>query len=270
MHLKRLITSIVALPLVILLISKGGAFLFAVFTGVISLFALKEYFYIVFNADRSGLIRILLFSGFATGFGIIIASFAGLHNFVANLIALQVLFSGMVSIAWYKLDTDVLEKVTKQIQGIVYVPFLLSYLVLIRNSNDGTVWIFFLLVLVFSGDTGAFYTGTYMGRHKLCPSVSPGKTIEGAVGGFVATLLVGFVFKYFFLSRLPWVLCILFFICISFTSQAGDLFESVLKRKGKIKDSGTILPGHGGILDRIDALLFAAPVAYMFKMYILC
>jgi len=142
-------------------------------------------------------------------------------------------------------------------------------MILIRNSNDGIVWVFFLLVLVLSGDTGAFYTGTYLGRRKLCPLISPGKTIEGAAGGFAATLLAGIAFKYFFLAHLSWVLCGFFFICISLASQAGDLFESVLKRKGGIKDSGTVLPGHGGILDRIDALLFAAPVAYIFKTYVL-
>jgi phosphatidate cytidylyltransferase len=269
MHLKRWITSIVALPLLILLISKGGAFLFAMFVGCVSVVALKEYYCIVFNANSSPLPKAMVFFFFISGLSIIIASFEGLFHVVTCLIALQVVFAGLFSIVWYGSDKDVFENVAKQAQGVFYVPFLLSYMILIRNSNDGIVWVFFLLVLVLSGDTGAFYTGTYLGRRKLCPLISPGKTIEGAAGGFAATLLAGIAFKYFFLAHLSWVLCGFFFICISLASQAGDLFESVLKRKGGIKDSGTVLPGHGGILDRIDALLFAAPVAYIFKTYVL-
>ena len=269
MHLKRWITSIAVLPLLILLISKGGAFLFAMFVGCVSVFALKEYYCIVFNANSRPLPKPVVLFFFISGLAIIFASFEGLLDVVACLIALQVVFSGLFSVVWYTSDKDALEKVAKQVHGVIYVPFLLSYLVLIRNSNDGIIWIFLLLVLVFSGDTGAFYAGTYLGRHKLCPSISPGKTIEGAAGGLAATLLTGAVFKYFFLPHLSLVLCVCFFICISVAAQVGDLFESVLKRKGGIKDSGTVLPGHGGILDRIDALLFAAPVAYIFKAYVL-
>ena len=131
------------------------------------------------------------------------------------------------------------------------------------------LWTFWLLLLVIAGDTGAFYTGSFLGRHKLCPSVSPGKTIEGAVGGISAALAAGLVFKFFFLPDLPWISCILFLICIGIIAPVGDLFESMLKREGGLKDSGAWMPGHGGILDRIDALLFAALPAYCFKVYLL-
>jgi phosphatidate cytidylyltransferase len=126
---------------------------------------------------------------------------------------------------------------------------------------------FFLLIFVFGGDTGALYAGTYFGRHKLIPAVSPGKTIEGSIGGFGVGILLGGLCKFFFMPAVSWGTCLLFFICVGFAAPMGDLFESMLKRVGKIKDSGTILPGHGGILDRIDALLFAAPVAYFIKQY---
>jgi phosphatidate cytidylyltransferase len=161
------------------------------------------------------------------------------------------------------------EIVTKQVLGIVYIPLLISYLVLIRNGIHGVIWVYFLLFIVFSGDIGSFYIGSFFGRHKLCPAVSPNKTIEGSVGGLVANLGSGALFKYFFMPLLPWGLSILFFLSIGVVGQVGDLFESELKRVGNIKDSGTLLPGHGGILDRVDALLFAAPVAYLFKEYIL-
>ena len=110
--------------------------------------------------------------------------------------------------------------------------------------------------------------GSYLGRHKLNPAVSPGKTIEGAVGGLVGNLLVGSIGKFFFFPAHPWGSAVLFFIAVGLAGQVGDLFESLFKRTSKIKDSGGILPGHGGVLDRIDALLFASPVAYFFKIYI--
>jgi phosphatidate cytidylyltransferase len=162
----------------------------------------------------------------------------------------------------------VLETVKYQVQGIIYIPLLLLFLVLIRNGADGMLWLALVLCVIFAGDTSAYYFGTYLGRHKLAPAVSPGKTIEGAVGGLVANIVVGAAFKALFLPDLPWVLSIVFFLVVGITGQAGDLFESALKRTSNIKDSGGLLPGHGGFLDRIDALLFAAPVAYFFKEYL--
>jgi phosphatidate cytidylyltransferase len=108
-----------------------------------------------------------------------------------------------------------------------------------------------------------------LGRHKLNPAVSPGKTIEGAIGGLAGNILVGSIAKFFFLPALSWGPSILFFLAAGLAGQVGDLFESEFKRASKIKDSGGILPGHGGFLDRIDALLFASPVAYFFKVYII-
>jgi len=158
--------------------------------------------------------------------------------------------------------------VIRQLQGIIYIPVLLSFLILIRGSSSGMIWIFVLLAVIFAGDTGAYYVGSYLGRHKLSPAVSPGKTIEGAIGGLAANLVIGSVGKAFFLSELSWGLSLLFFLAVGIAGQVGDLFESELKRSSGIKDSGGILPGHGGILDRIDALLFASPVAYIFIRYI--
>jgi phosphatidate cytidylyltransferase len=107
-----------------------------------------------------------------------------------------------------------------------------------------------------------------LGRHKLSPAISPGKTIEGAIGGLAANLAIGAIGKAFFLPNLPWSLSILFFLAVGIAGQIGDLFESEMKRSSNIKDSSNILPGHGGILDRIDALLFASPVAYVFIRFI--
>ncbi|NJL58784.1 MAG: phosphatidate cytidylyltransferase [Desulfobacteraceae bacterium] len=151
---------------------------------------------------------------------------------------------------------------------MIYIALSLSFLIMIRESPDGMIWIFWILGIIFAGDVGAFYVGRQFGQHKLCPSVSPGKTVEGAIGGILANILLGAVGK-FFLLELPWGQSILMAICIGIAGQVGDLFESEFKRTTGVKDSGVILPGHGGVLDRIDALLFAAPVAFLFKKFIL-
>ena len=136
-----------------------------------------------------------------------------------------------------------------------------------KKYSVGQKWLLFSLAVIFAGDISAYYIGTYFGKHKLCPAVSPGKTIEGSFGGLSANLLIGILAKVIFIPDLEWITCVLFCLSIGIAGQIGDLFESELKRTAGIKDSGALLPGHGGILDRIDALLFAAPVAYLFIIY---
>ena len=171
---------------------------------------------------------------------------------------------GSYALIRFKVDSQVAGMVAAQVQGIVYIPLPLALIVLIRSGEAGAFWILALLAIIFAGDTAAYYVGSYLGKHKLCPSVSPKKTIEGALGGLAANFLVGFILKLFFLPEVGWVAMLLMSILLGAVGQVGDLFESVLKRTAGIKDSGGILPGHGGILDRIDALLFAAPVAWIF------
>lgn len=283
MHFKRWITSIVAIPLVILLICKGGSILFAIFICMVCILALVEYFRIVFNKAQSSKIRAqsskgriiqlsalpFQLSAFIIGPIIILAAYINSFDIIFGLIILNLILSGLISLSYFKTNSSVIEIVAKHSLGIIYIPLFLSCMVLIRNGADGIAWIFFLLALVFAGDTGAFYVGRLFGRHKLCPAVSPGKTIEGAIGGLAATLGAGLIFMNCFFKSLPLWPGVLFFLSIGVVGQLGDLFESELKRYADIKDSGSILPGHGGILDRIDALLFAAPVAYFFKEYIL-
>ena len=200
---------------------------------------------------------------------IIWAAYRQLPQIMMAVIVLHLLLIGIMSLFQYKTWPAVLDVLSKQILGIIYIPLFLSYLVLIRCEPSGKIWIFFLLCLVFSGDVGQYYFGTYMGRHKICPSVSPGKTWEGSIGGLVTNLLVGSVFKHFFLATLPWGPCLILFVLMGITGQVGDLFESEFKRSVHIKDSGSILPGHGGLLDRIDALLFVTPTMYFYKLFAL-
>ncbi len=265
MHLKRWITGIIALPFLIFFIVMGGAY-FVVLVGAVCLLSMWEYFRIISDAEGK-VVSVIMIVGVLVGALIILAASGSSFNLISGIIALNMIICGLISIPQYKNNPNVLETIKKQVQGIIYIPLLLSFLILIRNEPDGMIWIFLILAVIFAGDTSAYYFGSYLGRHKLCPAVSPGKTIEGSVGGLAANLLVGSIVKFFFLPELPWVLSLILFLVMGIAGQAGDLFESMLKRSSKVKDSGGLLPGHGGFLDRIDALLFAAPVAYFFKNY---
>lgn len=269
MHLKRWITGLVAAPFIILLISFGGPFLFAFVISISCLLALWEYFRIVFHDRSLPNLGLLFLLGFVTGPSIIWGSYLNSFRIVLIVLTLNFIIAALLSLAKHKSDLSVSEIAAKQLLGMIYIPFFLSYLVWIRNGVNGINWIYFILIITFSGDIAAFYLGSSLGRHKLSPIISPNKTFEGAVGGLAANLGVGAICKYLFMPFLPWGLSLLFFLLIGIAGQAGDLFESGLKRASNIKDSGQLLPGHGGILDRIDALLFAAPMAYMFKEYIL-
>ena len=282
MHLKRWITVSVTLPLVVLLICKGGSILFAIFICMVCILALVEYFRIALLQAQNSKLKTeskelktenfsafsFQLSAFIIGPMIIWAAYRNSFDIILGLIILNLILSGLISLRYFKANPSVVELIAKQVLGIIYIPLFLSCMVLIRNDANGIAWIFFLLTLVFAGDTGAFYVGRIFGQHKLVPSVSRGKTIGGAIGGLLATLGAGLIFINCFLKSLPLGPGILFFLSIGVVGQVGDLFESELKRYADVKDSGSILPGHGGILDRIDALLFAAPVAYFFKGYI--
>ncbi len=283
MHLKRWITGLTALPFLFLLILKGGE-LFALVVGMVAITALWEYFRLVTRTDenassaftrgskrapKKNSASVFQFLSFLTGFALIWAAYILSFKLMVGLIIWHFLLSGLISIIGFRDNSGNSEFVFKQVSAIIYIPLFLSYLVLIRSSSSGMIWIFFILCIVFAGDTGAYYVGSYLGRHKLCPSVSPGKTVEGSIGGLVLNLGVGALFKWYFLPSLPWGLSILLFLSIGTAAQMGDLFESTLKRVANVKDSGVAFPGHGGMLDRIDALIFAAPVAYLFKTYIL-
>ena len=127
----------------------------------------------------------------------------------------------------------------------------------------------FLFWVIAWGDTGALYAGTLLGRHKLCPVISPKKTVEGAIGGLVANLVFAWLFILLFFKTLSFTSSTFFALIVGVVGQFGDLFESEFKRAAGVKDSSAMLPGHGGILDRLDALLLAAPVAYFLKEFLL-
>jgi phosphatidate cytidylyltransferase len=151
--------------------------------------------------------------------------------------------------------------------GVLYIPLLLSHLVLLREMPLGIQWIFLLLVIVMAGDTAAFYVGSSLGKRKLYPLVSPNKSIEGMFGGLAGSVAGAFLAKATFFSQLTPADCVATALFVGLLGQLGDLFESLLKRSCGVKDSGNIFPGHGGMLDRLDSVLFAAPTLYVYVTY---
>ena len=150
-----------------------------------------------------------------------------------------------------------------------YVGVTVLFLALIKRDlfDSANAWLFTLIAMTFGSDTGAYFTGRAFGKHKMAPILSPKKSIEGAVGGFVSALIAGFIAKYLAFPHLSIGQVILLVAVANFLAQMGDLSESLIKRSYGVKDSGNVIPGHGGVLDRVDALIFSAPWIYLFAMF---
>lgn len=151
--------------------------------------------------------------------------------------------------------------------AFLYIPFLLMHMVLLRQTTFGVQWLFVIMLIVMTNDSAAYYTGSAFGKHRLYPLVSPKKSIEGAVGGLLGSLCGTFVAKFTFFPQLSLTDAVATALVVGMVGQAGDLFESLLKRSFGVKDSGTIIPGHGGVLDRLDSILFAAPITYYYVLF---
>jgi len=153
--------------------------------------------------------------------------------------------------------------------GVVYVSGLMSFLILLRAQEPGAILIYFLFLVIWLGDTGAFVVGKTMGKSPLAPKISPGKTIEGAVGGIVGSLAGGLIAQIAFWQNLPLNHCLIMALFCGIIGQFGDLTESMFKRSAGVKDSGALIPGHGGVLDRLDSLMFAGPALFCYQQLFL-
>jgi phosphatidate cytidylyltransferase len=264
-HLKRWITGIVAVPILFGVIAYGGEESFAILIILASLLGMGEYnrmaFGPGFTPEKAETLVIALFI-------LLAAFFANLPLLLAVLTfgIMTVLMLNLLRIRSQGLD---MAHAGQVILGILYIPLLMAHFILIRRSQSGILWVFFILVLAFAGDIAAFYIGRRFGKRKLLPEVSPGKTVEG-IFGLVAGSIVGcLLFKLFFFPTLPAVHAVILGLVGSVAGQLGDLSESALKRSAGVKDSGMILPGHGGILDRLDCLMFITPFVYYYQGYVI-
>ncbi len=183
---------------------------------------------------------------------------------------LSLLGTIVVALFSYRRLDDVFAFICRSTFGVVYIGFCLAHLVLIRFLPMGVAWLFVLTVITAGGDTGAYYIGKAFGRRKLCPVISPNKTVAGALGGISSGVLAALLAGHFLLPQVSLAVIGLAALGLSVIGIIGDLAESMIKRSEGIKDAGTILGGHGGVLDRIDSLLLAAPILfYLLSMGVL-
>jgi len=266
MHLKRWITGIIAVPILIVLIGFAPRWMFYTFIWLVSLAGLVEFY----RMTSPELSRVMIWS--ITGATSALFFLLGMREFYLALGFVPFLLMLVMILFMFSHRTIGPENtglLAKALLGPVYVTLPLSLFLLIDRFPGGKFWIFFLLAVIFSSDMGAFYFGRLFGSYKLCKRLSPGKTWEGAVGGLLSSVFVAALFSRLFPLGQN-ILCILFLGAgISIAGQLGDLCESMLKRNHAQKDSGRILPGHGGLLDRIDGLLFGIPVLYGYLSFVI-
>ncbi len=255
---KRFLTAGIGIPLLILFLELGGIF-FTMLMLLFSILSLHEFFKLV---DKKGFSGLKVPAFFIGGSLVLIAHFGGLY-----LLNLSLPISFLLLFFIYEVRSMVSGSITNlsfTFFGIFYLSYLLSYAVLLRKyETDGKFFLYFSLAITMLNDTGAYFLGKFLGKHKLAPSISPSKTIEGVFGGFLFGIPSGFLINYLFGNYENFhILTLSFLIC--FFAIIGDLAESLLKRDANLKDSGSFFPGHGGVLDRIDSLLFTIPVTYYY------
>jgi phosphatidate cytidylyltransferase len=155
------------------------------------------------------------------------------------------------------------------VAGILYIGWLLSYIVALRITDDGRGWVFLAVLCTFASDIAAYLTGRAAGRHKMAPYISPNKTWEGAIGGVVGSIIISIAVVILFDLPLVYWQAVLLGVLVSVVGQLGDLVKSLFKRNVEVKDSGNVLPGHGGFLDRMDSLAFAGVTVYYFVVFVM-
>jgi phosphatidate cytidylyltransferase len=258
---RRILTAAVLLPLFIAcVLAKNPAF----FMGLVALAAVLGAVEFDKLAKASG------FRVFPFAVALLSLGFLGARVWPEVYGPGEVLAAGLTGLMVWGLLARVelklfLGSVSATIFGALYLGFLLGYTVEMRlEAETGPGLIFFVCLIVWAGDTAAYYVGRSLGKHLLAPSVSPKKTWEGAAANVAAGVLAAAIARWTFLPSLRWMDVVAAGLLVSVVGQFGDLFESAIKRGAAVKDSSSLLPGHGGILDRLDSLIFSGPVFYYY------
>ncbi len=273
---QRILTAIIGVPL-LLLVFYFGSYYFLAFILLIVGFGSYEFFRLVDNKnlDNKKIIGIVFCIILPIG-----ANFGYLYFiFLFTLVSIFTLF---INLQKQDLSNTLIGAGTKFL-GIVYIGWFLSHAILIRNINEsifpyidntniknndiGFFWIVFVVACTFLNDTGAYFFGKYKGKIKLVPRLSPGKTVEGTVCGIFMALLCGMLINLIFSSPISYKWSMLLGFVVGAVAVLGDLIESMFKRSVSIKDSGGLLPGHGGVLDRFDSLILVFPVMYYLILF---
>ncbi len=264
---QRTITALIAIPVVLAIVWLGGWWAFAAATFVVILGAYELHRMML----HEGYHPLILISLALSVLFLVAAMLPQLRLFLLELglgIALLVTFPLLFfrqKLAGAMVDWSLTLAIA------IYLGWPLSLFPLLRGFHVGIStgfwWVLTVLLGVWGFDSGAFFTGHFIGRHKLAPNISPAKTWEGVFGGMVLSIIAALLFATWPLG-VPWYLAILLGILIGVAATLGDLAESLIKRQTHVKDSGQIMPGHGGILDRLDSLLFAVIVVYIFAQLV--
>jgi phosphatidate cytidylyltransferase len=273
--MKRILTAIVLIAAVFALIFFGQLWMITLFAAIIAELAAYEYLKLAaVGAETHGAqLRIPLWW---MTLGTALAFVVTLPNFPveAQLPVLSALTLALF--AWNGFRSPLIQVLPDTAQGLfglIYIAYPLTLIPLIWKKEDGTALVIFLMVCVWTGDIAALYVGRAFGKHKLAPRLSPGKTWEGSAASIVGSVIAAFVVIYIgdvltshgnllLHTSEPMWQSLLLAAVLNIAAQLGDLLESAIKRGAGVKDSGTMLPGHGGMLDRIDALLLAAPILW--------
>lgn len=272
--MKRVLTAIVALPVLLYTVWSQTPYCFVALTAIAALLALGEFYLL---ASKVGC-KPQLVIGYAAAL-VIIASFVFEEP---SLIAAALVAVAIASLASALRSPDEMSKALAAVSstafGVIYVALLAGCLIGVRVLPDslirltaphlGAKLLTMFFAMVMMTDTGAYYVGRTIGRHKLAPRISPGKTVEGAIGGFLMAVVTGFLCRETFFREIPITHAITLGAAIGVVGQIGDLAESMLKRGAGVKDSGRLLPGHGGMLDRVDSILFCAPLLYYYARFL--
>jgi phosphatidate cytidylyltransferase len=273
--MARLISAVVFLPILLVTLWRGAPIYFAALAMIAVVLGLVEYYRIT---DRVGA-RASRVPGILAAVGVLAAFYLARHEWVAPILAALVIIELTTQLFIHARQAEpdlraALPAAAAPVFGVAYVALLGGYLIALRVIPDSgaqlpakLLTLFFLIV--FLGDSGAYYVGRSLGKRKLAPRISPGKTVEGSIGGLVANVLGVVIARYTFFPELPLASGAALAVVMGLLGQVGDLCESMLKRGAQIKDAAQIIPGHGGLLDRLDSILFNAPVLYYYYVLFL-
>ncbi|MFA6549697.1 MAG: phosphatidate cytidylyltransferase [Candidatus Margulisiibacteriota bacterium] len=258
--LTRTSTALLAAPIILACVYYGGLpFLFLVL--FLALIAVNEFYNLMmkkgfFPAYYVGNLITIFFIVF--GYYALKRSWEPGHSAILTLAAAAALISGI----FLKREKDTIVDIAVTILGMIYVGWFLSYLFFIRSLTEHGGYLFFLIFTVWAMDVTAYITGKYFGKTPLMPSISPKKTWEGAIAGFLLCLIAAYIFSW--TAQLELVHALILGVLIGVFGQISDLIESLMKREAGAKDSSDIIPGHGGVLDRIDSFVLTAPLMYYY------
>jgi phosphatidate cytidylyltransferase len=258
---RRILAAILFAPLFYLVVRYLPSPTFFILVTVVGLLALREWFHLLTPKDQWPISMGI--GGAATLALLCSAQWPGLMPDRLIFLLTLLLTAGLPLYSPLGLRDSVIQSALL-VMGVLYVGLTLSCLLLTRSLPDGEFLVFFVVLVTWAGDTGAYICGKMMGRRPLAPVISPKKTVEGFFGGMILALVVAVISQLWFLPSMSLMDAAALGMLLTVAGLLGDLAESAIKRSVNQKDSGSLIPGHGGMLDRLDSLLFTAPCFYYY------